>query len=344
MLCTLGAQRPGRARSSALSLRRRQGVRGRHGEHRPAARRRSSPRRRRRPTSTRYRRAGRRAPAGTSSPATQASIARAHATPSASATSATSRRQQYAHASGHRRADAATARISRYFFGVEYAPQGPAPRAGRGLRGQDRHAGRPAAALLLPLRPGDRPLRRRDPERRARWRRAHGRSALVGFIVPRCCRRERDGRAAAAAPGARRSAMDRDFPLFPEQASTVAARGRRALLLPARRHASFFAVADLRSLIVYFAIRYRRRADDERPAAIHGSLRARARLDVIPLGIAMVMFVWGAERLLRRCTRAARRRDRGLRRRQAVDVEAPAPDRPARDQRAARAGRAGRSS
>ena len=52
----------------------------------------------------------------------------------------------------------------------------------------------------------------------------------------------------------------------------------------------------------------------------------------------MVMFVWGAS-VFFAMTQSARRHAEHLRRRQAVDVEAPAPRRPARDQRAARAGR-----
>ena len=52
-------------------------------------------------------------------------------------------------------------RIARYLFGVEYAPQGPAPRSRRGVGGQDRQRRRPGPPLLLPLRPDDRPVQRR---------------------------------------------------------------------------------------------------------------------------------------------------------------------------------------
>ncbi len=44
---------------------------------------------------------------------------------------------------------------------------GPAPRAGGGVGGTDRHARRPDPPLLLPLRPGPRQVRRRDHEPRA---------------------------------------------------------------------------------------------------------------------------------------------------------------------------------
>ena len=44
-----------------------------------------------------------------------------------------------------------------------------------------------------------------------------------------------------------------------------------------------------------FAIKYRRRHDDEIGAAIHGSLALELLWTIIPLGIAMVMFAWGAK-------------------------------------------------
>lgn len=47
-------------------------------------------------------------------------------------------------------------------------------------------------------------------------------------------------------------------------------------------------------LVVYFAVRYRRRSEDERPQPIHGDLRLELLWTIIPLGLAMMMFVWGA--------------------------------------------------
>ena len=61
-------------------------------------------------------------------------------------------------------------------------------------------------------------------------------------------------------------------------------------------------------------------------------------LDHLPDGDLHGLLRLGGDRLLRRLP-GARRRHGGLRRRQAVDVEVPAPRRAARDQRAARAGR-----
>ena len=62
---------------------------------------------------------------------------------------------------------------------------------------------------------------------------------------------------------------------------------------------------------------------------------------MIPFGITMVIFVWGAQ-LFFGFSRPPDNAHAGLRRRQAVDVEAAAPRGPARDQRAARADRPGR--
>ena len=48
-------------------------------------------------------------------------------------------------------------------------------------------------------------------------------------------------------------------------------------------------------LIVFFAVKYRRRHDDEVGAAIHGSLALELLWTIIPLFIAMGMFGWGAK-------------------------------------------------
>ncbi len=82
------------------------------------------------------------------------------------------------------------------------------------------------------------------------------------------------------------------FRLFPEQASTLAPQVDHLLffLLAA---AAFFTVAIF-GAIFYFAIRYRRRSDRELPKAIHGSVPLEILWSVIPFGLTMVMFTWGA--------------------------------------------------
>jgi cytochrome c oxidase subunit II len=83
------------------------------------------------------------------------------------------------------------------------------------------------------------------------------------------------------------------FPLFPEQASTMAPRVD-ALFFFLLSVSVFFATLIF-TLIVYFAIKYRRRSDDEQPAVILGDRRLELLWTIIPLGLTMVMFVWGAK-------------------------------------------------
>ncbi|GIW44195.1 MAG: cytochrome c oxidase subunit 2 [Candidatus Binatia bacterium] len=87
--------------------------------------------------------------------------------------------------------------------------------------------------------------------------------------------------------------MASNFALFPERASTVAGEVD-ALYLFLVAVSGFFAVL-IAALVVVFAIKYRRRAEDERPQAIHGSLALELAWTIIPFGLAMVMFFWGAK-------------------------------------------------
>jgi cytochrome c oxidase subunit 2 len=48
-------------------------------------------------------------------------------------------------------------------------------------------------------------------------------------------------------------------------------------------------------LVVVFAIKFHRKHDQEVGEAIHGSLALELIWTIIPLGITMVMFVWGAQ-------------------------------------------------
>ena len=82
------------------------------------------------------------------------------------------------------------------------------------------------------------------------------------------------------------------LPLFPEQASTVA-RQVDALYYFLIGVSTFFALL-IASLVVYFAVRYRRRTEADRPEAIHGSLTLELAWTLIPFALTMVMFFWGA--------------------------------------------------
>jgi cytochrome c oxidase subunit II len=80
--------------------------------------------------------------------------------------------------------------------------------------------------------------------------------------------------------------------LLPEQASTVAAQVDALFLFLVAVTAFFSGLIFL--LVAVFAWKYRRRSEGERPKAIHGSLFLEALWTVIPLGIALGIFVWGA--------------------------------------------------
>jgi cytochrome c oxidase subunit 2 len=86
--------------------------------------------------------------------------------------------------------------------------------------------------------------------------------------------------------------MWQNFPLFPEQASTMAPRVD-ALFFFLIGVAIFFA-SLIFFLIIFFAAKYRRRSEEEQPRPITGSLVLEILWTVIPLGIALTIFVWGA--------------------------------------------------
>ncbi|HVD78136.1 MAG TPA: cytochrome c oxidase subunit II transmembrane domain-containing protein, partial [Vicinamibacteria bacterium] len=87
--------------------------------------------------------------------------------------------------------------------------------------------------------------------------------------------------------------MGTELPLFPVQASTMA--GRVDALYLFLILVSVFFGALIATLVVSFAIRFRRRSPDERPRPIHGSTVLELTWTLIPLGIVMVIFFWGAE-------------------------------------------------
>ncbi|MCI0526852.1 MAG: cytochrome c oxidase subunit II [Nitrospira sp.] len=83
-----------------------------------------------------------------------------------------------------------------------------------------------------------------------------------------------------------------NFPLFPEQASTVA--GRVDALYYFLVAISVFFTVLITGVMLYFAIKYRRRSDFERPRPVEGSLALETVWAVIPFGLTMIMFGWGA--------------------------------------------------
>jgi cytochrome c oxidase subunit 2 len=87
--------------------------------------------------------------------------------------------------------------------------------------------------------------------------------------------------------------MFTNFPFFPQQASEQAVT-IDALYFFLVAVSAFFA-GLIAILVVVFAFKFRRRHDKEIGEAIHGSLALELLWTFIPLGITMVMFVWGAQ-------------------------------------------------
>lgn len=81
------------------------------------------------------------------------------------------------------------------------------------------------------------------------------------------------------------------IPLFPDQASTMASRvdWYYAFLVAV----TLFFTAVIAFLVVFFGIKYRKEKNPV-PTQIEGSIPLELMWSVIPLGIAMVIFVWGA--------------------------------------------------
>lgn len=85
--------------------------------------------------------------------------------------------------------------------------------------------------------------------------------------------------------------MDTSFRLLPESASSVAPRVD-ALYFFLGAVSAFFTIL-IAALIIYFAIKYRRRSE-AMPARVGTNYKLELTWSIIPLGIAMVMFWWGA--------------------------------------------------
>ena len=187
--------------------------------------------------------------------------------------------------------------IAKYFYGIEYSPRDL--RLGL-IEASDERIGsrrRRCAALLLPLRPVDRQVRCVRPRDRSCWRRRHRarvRRIPDGQPAPGCCaRRGGQPRPGAAVPWSPNLTMFTNLPFFPQQASAQAAQVDAIYFFMVAVTAFFSLLIAV--LVVVFAVKYRRKNDDEVGVAIHGSLALELLWTFIPLGIAMVMFAWGAK-------------------------------------------------
>jgi cytochrome c oxidase subunit II len=86
--------------------------------------------------------------------------------------------------------------------------------------------------------------------------------------------------------------MDKGYRLFPEQASTIAPKVDALFFFLCAVSAFFTALIFV--LIVYFAIKYRRKSEAHPPQAGHGAMWLEITWSVIPFIITMVIFFWGA--------------------------------------------------
>jgi cytochrome c oxidase subunit 2 len=87
--------------------------------------------------------------------------------------------------------------------------------------------------------------------------------------------------------------MPLDFPLFPEAASTMA--GQVDAIYIFLVILSAFMSILIAGAVIYCAVRYRRKADDEIGTTLHGSILLEIVWSAIPLAICLVLFFWGAK-------------------------------------------------
>ncbi|PWU10885.1 MAG: cytochrome c oxidase subunit II [Terriglobia bacterium] len=86
--------------------------------------------------------------------------------------------------------------------------------------------------------------------------------------------------------------MGTRLPLFPEQASTISAEVDHLLYF--LMAVSIFFTLLIFGAIFYFAIKYRRRSEQELPHSVHTGWTLEIVWSVIPFGLTMIMFGWGA--------------------------------------------------
>jgi len=83
------------------------------------------------------------------------------------------------------------------------------------------------------------------------------------------------------------------LPLFPEQASTISTEVDHLLYFLLA--VSVFFTLVIFAAIAYFAVRYRRKSETELPQHQHTGWTLEIVWSVIPFGLTMVMFMWGAQ-------------------------------------------------
>jgi cytochrome c oxidase subunit 2 len=87
--------------------------------------------------------------------------------------------------------------------------------------------------------------------------------------------------------------MSTDLRLFPELASTIAWQVDALYLFIVVLSIIF--TVGIFVAVVYLAVKYRRRSENERPKAIHGSIPLELSWSIIPFFMAIFVYVWGAD-------------------------------------------------
>ncbi len=183
--------------------------------------------------------------------------------------------------------------LSRYFYGVDYAPRDLRLGLVEASARQNRQPGGPDSAVLLSLRSGHRQVRRRRHEYRARRRRRCS-SCSAAFSCSSLIRRERRARPS------RKPWYDRTINRYGQLPLSIS--GSRPLprsevdhsvVLPAGG-GGLLHVADFRARSSTSPS-----ATGAAPSAncrtpVHGGMALEIVWSVIPFGLTMVMFSWGA--------------------------------------------------
>lgn len=85
----------------------------------------------------------------------------------------------------------------------------------------------------------------------------------------------------------------KDLPLFPESASNIS--GSIDAIFGSLMVFSVFFTAVIFLTVFYFAIRYKRKTDQDRPKPLHGSLLLELAWSIGPFLFLMVIFVWATK-------------------------------------------------
>jgi cytochrome c oxidase subunit 2 len=91
--------------------------------------------------------------------------------------------------------------------------------------------------------------------------------------------------------------MWQGFPIKPVQASTIAQGVDHLYYFLTAIDLFFTAIIFL--TIFYFALRYRRRSQEEKPEQIEGSVPLEMAWTLIPLGLVVITFLWGTSLFIR---------------------------------------------